>query len=76
MVAVGEAQIELKLDRAEEIASAGRSGGSFRLEFLGPSDPLLPQASYPVRVGDDMIDIFMVPIGADRTGARYEAIFY
>ena len=76
MVAVDDAQIELTLDRAVEIASAGRAGGSFRLEFLGPSDPLLPQASYPVRVGDETIDIFIVPIGVDRTGSRYEAIFY
>jgi hypothetical protein len=76
VVAVGEEQVELTLDQAKEIASAGRAGGSFRLEFLGPSDPVLPQACYPVRFGDEMIDIFMVPVSADRTGARYEAIFY
>lgn len=75
-VAVGEEQLELTLDKAEEIASAGRSGGAFRLEFLGPSDPVLPQASYPIRLGDEIIDIFIVPVSRDHGGTRYEAIFY
>ena len=73
-VAVGEVQLELTLDKAEQIASAGRSG-AFRLEFLGPSNPVLPQATYPFRLADEVIDIFIVPVGNDRNGTRYEAIF-
>ena len=75
-VAVGQGEVELTLERAEEIASAGRTGGSFRLEFRGPVDPVLPQAIYRLERGDETIEIFIVPIANDRDGARYEAIFY
>lgn len=76
-VAVGEHRFELTLDKASEIASAGREGGSFRLEFLGPSDPVLEQAIYPFRRGDeDPFEIFIVPVARDTRGTRYEAIFY
>lgn len=76
-VAVGENQFELTLDQAKEIASAGRTGGSFRLEFVGPYDPILPQAIYPFRRGEeDALEIFVVPIGRDEQGTRYEAVFY
>lgn len=72
----GENTVELALDQATEIASAGREAGSFRLEFVGPIDPLLPQAIYPFRRGDELFEIFIVPIAQDRQGTRYEAIFY
>lgn len=75
-VAVGGTQVELALDLAEEIESAGREGGSFRLEFLGPSDPVLAQAIYPFRRGDEVVEIFIVPFQRDGAGTRYEAIFY
>jgi hypothetical protein len=75
-VAVGEKHVELTLDSAAEIASAGRTGGSFRLEFHGPAAPLLPQATYAFRRGDEAIEIFIVPIAQDGAGTRYEAIFY
>lgn len=73
---VGESGIELALDQACEIPSAGRAGGSFRLEFVGPADPLLAQAIYPLRRGDEVFEIFIVPVSRDQRGARYEAIFY
>ena len=76
IVTVGEEQIELTLDRAVELASAGRAGGSFQLEFLGPTDPVLPQAIYPFRRGKDAFEIFIVPVRRDSEGTRYEAIFY
>jgi hypothetical protein len=76
-VAVGEEQVELTLEEATEIASAGREGGSFRLDFRGPSDPMLQQAIYPFRRGeDDPLEIFIVPVGRDSRGTQYEAIFY
>ena len=53
-----------------------RNPGSVPLEFLGPADPLLPQSIYPFHRGDDRCDIFVVPIGQDEQGTRYEAIFY
>ena len=75
-VAVDGHEFDLTLDRAFETASAGRAGGSFRLEFLGPQAPVLPQAIYPFRQGDEVLEIFIVPISSDREGTRYEAIFY
>jgi hypothetical protein len=74
-VELGERHVELTLDRAAEIPSGGRPGGSFRLEFLGPRDAVLPQAIYPFRHGDELLEIFIVPIGRDQDGTRYEAIF-
>jgi len=76
-VAVGEEQVELTLEQATEIASAGREGGSFRLDFLGPGDPMLQQAIYPFRRGEaDPFEIFIVPVGRNSRGTQYEAIFY
>jgi hypothetical protein len=75
-VAVGEERIELTLERAEELPSAGRAGGSFRLEFLGPCDPVLPQGIYRMSHGEDEFEIFIVPIARNDDGTRYEAIFY
>ena len=48
----------------------------FTLTFRGPVEPVLPQQIY--RVEHDSVgplEIFLVPIGADQGGARYEAIF-
>jgi hypothetical protein len=75
-VEAGASRLDLALDIASELPSAGRAGGSFRLEFLGPASPVLPQAIYPFRRGDEVLEIFVVPISSDREGTRYEAIFY
>ena len=75
-VALGEESVELTLEHAAEAPSAGREGGSFRLEFSGPPAPVLPQAIYPFQRGDEVMEIFIVPISNDREGTRYEAIFY
>ena len=42
-----EGRVELALERADELRSAGRAAGSFRLEFLGPSTPCFPRRSIP-----------------------------
>jgi hypothetical protein len=75
-VAAGEERYELTLSQAVELPSAGREGGSFRLEFAGPYEPILPQAIYPFRRGDEVLEIFIVPIARQPSGTRYEAIFY
>ncbi len=75
-VIAGDGELELKLQTAEELPASGRAAGSFRLEFRGPADPILPQQIYRFERGDDMFDIFIVPIGRDDDGTRYEAIFY
>jgi hypothetical protein len=48
----------------------------FSAVFLGPRDPILPQQTYRMsheRIGS--FDLFIVPIGRDQAGTRYEAIF-
>jgi hypothetical protein len=65
----------LNLRSAQELPSLGRTGGSFRLEFIGPVEPMLPQGTYGFRFGDDQIGIFIVPLGQEPRGVRYEAIF-
>ena len=74
-VTAGEERLELTLEQAQELAFAGRAPSSFRLEFLGPCDPVLPQAIYPLQRGADVLEMFIVPIARDDKGTRYEAIF-
>jgi hypothetical protein len=75
-VRAGEGTVDLKLDKAEPLSRAVREAGSFRLEFVGPVDPLLPQGTYPFDVAGAEHEIFIVPIARDASGCRYEAIFY
>ena len=65
------------LDCVEQLPPSGRASGSFRLEFLGPTDPILPQAIYPF-TGENCepFEIFIVPIERDSAGTRYEATFF
>ena len=45
-------------------------------DFYGPADVYLPQYNYPLeheRMG--RIAIFLVPVGRDDRGFRYEAVF-
>jgi len=70
------AGVELTLETAEELPSSGRSEGSFRLEFRGPREPLLPQAIYSLVRGEARYDVFIVPVGQGDRGTVYEAIFY
>lgn len=62
-------------------APAGSAGSSacpqpFSLVFRGPGDSPLPQGTYRFEHGGlGAFDLFIVPIGPDRVGLRYEAIF-
>lgn len=48
----------------------------FRLIFHGPAQPVHPQATLPLLHPElGRIEIFLVPIGPDAIGMRYEAIF-
>jgi hypothetical protein len=50
---------------------------NFSLFFRGPEDRFLPQATYRLqheKLGT--MDMFLVPIGPDGTGMKYEAVFY
>ena len=48
----------------------------FSLIFRGPTQPVLPQQIYHVaHDGIGEFDLFLVPIGPDAEGMRYEAVF-
>ncbi|TGX53391.1 hypothetical protein E5A73_11125 [Sphingomonas gei] len=75
-VSSGDQAWPLALDKVQPLSDSGREGGSFRLEFLGPADPVLPQATYSFSNSDATQDIFIVPVGREGGGIRYEAVFY
>ncbi|HSJ10124.1 MAG TPA: hypothetical protein VK928_09420 [Longimicrobiales bacterium] len=58
-------------------ATAGRPRTPFSLLFHAPAtDPVLEQAIYNVTNENlPALDIFLVPLGTDQVGMRYEAIF-
>lgn len=68
--------LPLSVDKAEALPESGREGGSFRLEFVAPPDPLLPQATYRLHRDGREFDVFIVPVARGDSGARYEAIFF
>jgi hypothetical protein len=70
----------LKLELVEATAAKPTSVGSrrtpFFLLFRGPRQPALPQKIYPLvheRLG--RLEIFIVPLGPEGEGMRYEAVF-
>jgi hypothetical protein len=77
------APIDMVLTEATPLGSgSGQEAGApgrrvpFSLVFRGPRDVLLPQRTY--RIEHEAIgafDLFLVPIGPDGEGMRYEAIF-
>lgn len=71
------APVLLSLRACTPLSDSGRPGGSFRLEFIGPAQPHLPQSIYRFTLdGADSTDIFIVPVAAERGALVYEAIFY
>ena len=67
--------VPLTLAKVQPLPPSGREAGAFVLEWRGPADPVLPQAIYTFRQGEDMFEIFIVPLRKDGEGVRYEAIF-
>lgn len=48
----------------------------FSTVFLGPGDVVLPQGIYRLTHPEmGALDLFLVPIGVDASGVRYEAVF-
>jgi hypothetical protein len=77
---VGDGADALEM-RLVEAASLGSTSGEesrapFSVVFLGPLEPVLPQGIY--RFEHEALgtfELFIVPIGPDETGMRYEAVF-
>ena len=75
-VSVRGHQLALALVAAEPLQGSVREQGGFRLEFLGPADPMLDQGIFPFDIEGERWDLFIVPIGRSAEGTRYEAVFY
>ena len=71
----GGETVGLVLDDFQDLPAGIREHGCFKLRFLGPGDPLLPQGLYPFRRDGRTYDIFIVPIGQSEKSSTYEAIF-
>jgi hypothetical protein len=74
-VPAGDGHVTLTLERVQELPRAAREAGAFRLDFSGPTEPLLPQSIYPFVIEGTAHDIFIVPIARDGQRSHYEAIF-
>jgi hypothetical protein len=54
----------------------GRPRQPFTLLFHGPADARIPQRMYVVQhTAMEPFELFLVPIGNDAEGSRYEAVF-
>jgi hypothetical protein len=67
--------LPVTLEQAQALPAGQREAGAFRLQFLGPLQPALPQGIFSFRLGEQIDDIFIVPIAQVENGVRYEAIF-
>lgn len=70
----GEEKLELELTSATNHSNAQLE--QFSLIFTGKASPCLPQRLYELthpRMGH--VELFLVPVGPDETGMRYEAAF-
>lgn len=78
-VAVENGQVDLELIEATDLGPAAVVAArrrNFSLIFRGPRETVLPQRIHCLKhdaLGE--IQIFLVPIGPDAAGMRYEAVF-
>lgn len=64
------------VDPWSEASAAGRDRAPFSLVFHAPGREHLPQRIYRVESERmEPMELFLVPIGPDREGMRYEAVF-
>ena len=79
LVAAGETTVDLVLVETTDFARRENPGprrSPFSLIFRGPSAPVLAQKTYALEnAALGRLEIFLVPIGPDASGMRYEAIF-
>ena len=77
--AVGEGPLgdgeTVELALLEVRAHAEGEERPFSIEFRGPLDPQLPQATYVFERDGATHEIFIVPVERDDSGVVYEAVF-
>jgi len=70
--------VELVLRRADPACIRAREArrAGFSLEFLGPPAPCLTQRIYPLEHPQlGVLELFLVPLGYEQNGVRYEVVF-
>lgn len=79
---IGAKVLELELVQADKLTAYPGRGGKmpkrepFSLVFRGPREIMLPQQIYALEQETlGRVEIFLVPIGPDDVGQRYEAVF-
>ena len=74
-LAMPGASLKLVLAEVEELGES-QHRRAFSLRFLGPAQPILPQATYRLdHPALGSLEIFLVPLGPKDGGMRYEAVF-
>lgn len=76
----GETELALRLSEVTPLSPATAPPGSprppFTLLFHGPLTPWVRQATHRLEhAGLGAFDLFLVPLGPDAAGMRYEAVF-
>ena len=77
-IALGDTALETQLVDCRPLPADPENSRRepFSLVFRGPLESVLPQQVYEVQSEETgSLEIFLVPIGPDKTGMRYEAIF-
>jgi hypothetical protein len=72
---LGDITLPFSLARVRTLPDTGRDGGAFVLDWEGPSEPVLPQAIYVLRQGEEQFEMFIVPVAQNSDGTKYEAVF-
>ncbi len=74
--------LDVELIEVSELGSASISSDDpekrrpFSIVFRGPNDPSLPQGIYDIEHGEmGTLSLFIVPIGPDKEGMLYHAVF-
>ena len=68
--------LDVELISVTEPGDETGRGRPFSVVFRGPGDVLLPQRIYRMEHAEiGSFELFLVPIGPDEKGQRYEAVF-
>jgi hypothetical protein len=75
-------RIEAELIEVTEIGTSeapvdsNKKRNPFSIVFSGPPQPVLPQGMHALQHTEmGLLSLFVVPIGTDKKGMRYEAVF-
>lgn len=68
--------LDLSLVSATTLGESSERGRPFSILFRGPKNYVLPQSTHRLEHAQmGAFEIFLVPIGPDEAGMRYEAVF-